>query len=106
MYAIRSYYETIPTDSLYFGQTPPGDTPIIFAPGIVSSTTGSENTCSFSPDGKEMIFTRWGNNPKLFYAKFDNGSWTAPTELNFTGKYEMEAIFAPYNNKLFFAAGA
>jgi hypothetical protein len=105
LFILNAQSNFLDSPDAYFGQAKPGNTAEIFAPGIVSSTTGSENTCSFSPDGREMFFTRWGNNPKLFYSKFDNGSWTAPTDLNFTGKYEMEAIFAPYKNKLFFAAG-
>ena len=41
----------------YLGQKPPGMTPEIFAPGIVS-TAEFEFAGTFSPDGKEYFFTR------------------------------------------------
>ena len=41
----------------YLGQKPPGMTPKIFAPGIVS-TAEFEFAGTFSPDGKEYFFTR------------------------------------------------
>ncbi|SDE10603.1 PD40 domain-containing protein [Kordiimonas lacus] len=41
----------------YVGQTPPGDTPIPFAPGIVS-TDGWEYGLTFMPDMKEAYFLR------------------------------------------------
>ena len=41
----------------YFGQKPPGMTPEVFAPGIVS-TDASEFSCSFSPEGKSFYFAR------------------------------------------------
>lgn len=90
----------------YFGQTLPGNVPQLFAPGSVSGT-GYVNTLSFSADGENMVFTKWigGTTPKLFYSKYENKVWTAPAQLNFTGMNEMEGIFAPYGNQLYFAAG-
>ena len=48
--------QPIPVDSLYFGQTPPGNTPKVFAPGIVSVSSTKENVISFSPDGTQIFF--------------------------------------------------
>jgi hypothetical protein len=42
----------------YLGQKPPGMTPIIFAPGSVS-TERTEFGNAFSPDGGEFYFTRF-----------------------------------------------
>ena len=36
----------------YFGQTPPGSSPEIFAPGLISTQDGWEAAITFSPDGK------------------------------------------------------
>jgi hypothetical protein len=41
----------------YLGQEPPGLTPVMFAKGIVS-TEANELNCVFSPDGRELFFTR------------------------------------------------
>ena len=41
----------------YLGQNPPGLTPELYAPGIVS-TEHHEFGITFSPDGKEIFFTR------------------------------------------------
>ena len=37
----------------YFGQSPPGTTPVVFAPGILSLTSRFEIGLGFSPDGTE-----------------------------------------------------
>ncbi len=38
----------------YLGQTPPGDKPELFAPGIISSIWSLHTTAAFSPDGNEV----------------------------------------------------
>ena len=41
----------------YLGQTPPGDTPVVFALGIISTDSLIEHSSpSFSPDGKEVFW--------------------------------------------------
>jgi hypothetical protein len=49
------------TDTIdYFGQTPPGNTPVVFAPGIVSISGIIEHSApAFSPDGNEVFW--WVN---------------------------------------------
>jgi hypothetical protein len=47
----------IPAAAAYLGQTPPGDTPEVFAPRIVSFDTRLETYPTFSPDGKELYFS-------------------------------------------------
>ena len=51
----------------YLGQKPPGLIPEIFAPGILSSPKDHEYTCSISPDGKEIYFTR---GQKILFSKW------------------------------------
>jgi hypothetical protein len=66
----------------YLGQEPPGLTPQIFAPGIVSVDKYSEFVCIFTPDGQECIFDRYGDNEyqagAVFHTKLVNGQWTEP----------------------------
>jgi hypothetical protein len=40
----------------YFGQTPPGNKAVKFAPGIISLPDRSEYKIVFSPDGKFLFF--------------------------------------------------
>jgi hypothetical protein len=40
----------------YLGQTPPGDTPVVFAPGIVSTIYMEHSTVAISPDGNEIFW--------------------------------------------------
>ena len=41
----------------YLGQKPPGMTPEIFAPGIISNPDIKEFSITFSPNGEELFFT-------------------------------------------------
>jgi hypothetical protein len=71
----------------YLGQKPPGLTPEIFAPGIVSTGFG-ESGPAISPCGDEMFyliveipFTT------LVSVKIKNGIWTEPVVAPFSGNY-------------------
>ena len=88
----------------YLGQDKPGDTPLMFAPGIVSGH-GFDNEHSpavFSPDGKEVYWTKKFRGP-ILYMKQERGVWTAPQSAPFCSEYgDGEPIFSPDGNKLFF----
>lgn len=70
----------------YLGQTPPGATSELFAPGIVS-TTAVELNSVFSPNGREFFFTRLIDGPEetgeypgktrliLHHIVYENGAW-------------------------------
>ena len=76
----------------YMGQKPPGTTPEIFAPGIVSARYGMHSNVVFSPDGNEaywsvMIPARgsaYGTGRTLVSRHVD-GRWTYPTAAVFDG---------------------
>ncbi|MBN1224815.1 MAG: PD40 domain-containing protein [Candidatus Aminicenantes bacterium] len=71
----------------YLGQKPPGMTPEIFAPGIIS-TGMSESAIAMAPDGKEIFYTvHAGNSETIVTTRFENGCWTAPEVASFSGKY-------------------
>lgn len=42
--------------SEYLGQTPPGDTPVVFAPGVISTDDLEHSPAVFSPDGNEVYW--------------------------------------------------
>ena len=75
----------------YLGQKPPGMTPEIFAPGIVS--TGLDETlCAFTPDNNEIIFGliyHKPHSPKIYSVLarsfVKDGAWTSPEVMKFSG---------------------
>ncbi len=65
--------------SSYFGQKPPGLIPEVFAPGVVSTEEYLETVVTFSPDMKELSFTRSGGKyeePALFVLQYKNNRWS------------------------------
>lgn len=92
----------------YLGQKPPGLIPEVFAPGIVSIEKGKEYKITFSPDLKEIIFTRRtpkGGNDRLWHCRFENGRLTTPGLVPFGYDcFEPEASFTPDGNGIYFAS--
>ena len=81
----------------YFNQPPPGDSAVIFAPGIVSVNGRYEYGVSFSPDLKEIYFTahRKDEGSSVYFSKLIDKKWTTPKKANLTKgvkKEEMEAF--------------
>jgi ankyrin repeat protein/Tol biopolymer transport system component len=93
----------------YFGQEPPGLEPKIFAPAIIS-TDGYEFAITFSPDGKELYFTRREgekNYPTnyLMVCRCENNRWTEPEIASFSGKYfDFESHISPDGQKFYFGS--
>ncbi len=68
----------------YLGQKPPGMTPEVFAPGIVSSAEFIDFKGAFSPDGQEYYFYRHAlpkTIPTLLFTKVEYGTWIKPVPL-------------------------
>lgn len=94
----------------YLGQKPPGITPEIFAPGIISTEHQEHSSLAISPDGKEMWWSRWRrpnvNNElpqEIVFIKFENGKWTEPKVASFSGKYsDGSPAFSSDGNKIYF----
>lgn len=75
----------------YLGQTPLGDTPVVFAPGIISTNHHEHSAPSFSPDGNEIFWSHWerpknGNPQVIMHIVRENGRWGSPQKVAFTGK--------------------
>lgn len=90
----------------YLGQKPPGEEPIIFAPGIISHPDFTEYSGSFSPDGNEYYFYRFSENSKsrLLFSKVVDGKWTEPEEPAFSAGFAaFEPCVASDNKRLYFA---
>ncbi len=91
-------------DGPYLGQTPPGSTPEVFAPALVSIIGRRDTKAVFSPDGQEcFIGTVISHTFTLLYTKIDSGHWLDFADANFlsvTGK--REPFITPDGEKLFF----
>jgi hypothetical protein len=73
----------------YLGQKPPGSTPAVFAPNVVS-TEGGELNSVFSPDGHEFYFTR---QRRAWVVREENGVWGRPQKLAVAGNYSAVDMF-------------
>lgn len=90
----------------YFGEEPPGLTPKLFAPGLISTHGHFEFACTFSPDGKEFYFTRRaderGNNV-IMVSMWKEDGWTAPDTADFSIREgDHEPHISPDGKKLYF----
>ena len=89
----------------YFDETPPGNSPKIFAPGVVSTRGKGEYCCTFSSDGKEMFFTAGIRKhiAALFYSKLESEGWTAPEIPPFSkGHIDYLPYIMPNGKQMFF----
>jgi WD40-like Beta Propeller Repeat len=108
--------ENIKSDSIfsimndkYLGQSPPGDTSEIFAPGIVSVNGRYEYGVSFTPDLEEIYFTghKKGESSSVYFSKLIDKKWTIPKKANLTNglkRAEMEAFVNHNGKKIYFTA--
>ncbi len=84
----------------YLGQPPPGLSPRMFAPGIVS-TEKEELNAVFAPDGKEFYFTirdvsrRW----TIMRMALEEGRWSRPRPASFSGKWSDVDLFITYDGR-------
>lgn len=113
----RTETNFLETKDAYFGLTPPGLIPEVFAPNIVSDTTWAEHCqVAVSPKGDEIFWSAWTGNYKtedgsknteqIFYSNFVNGKWSKPALAEFT-KENPHGLnggpsYSPDGKKLFF----
>jgi hypothetical protein len=93
----------------FLDQPPPGDTAVLFAPGLVSVEGRYEYGVSFSPEGDELfVTTQLPEGPsRVVHFLAENSGWVGPQSVNLTGGLkaeEMEAFFTPDGQKVYFAA--
>ena len=93
----------------YLDQSPPGETPAIFAPGIVSAQEHFEHSSlAFSPSYEEVYwstdFTEFGFYDIVFMKK-ENGRWSAPKIAPFSEKtHAGDPVFSCDGKKLYFSS--
>jgi len=78
------YSQSIPEDSLYLGQIPPGNEPKAFRLPVDSGLFAAERI-AVSNDGKEIYYGETDNYPpkitKIKYFKYFNDKWNGPITL-------------------------
>jgi len=97
------------TEDAYFGLTPPGLIPEVFAPGIVSDTGWREHCqLAISPKGDEIYWSQFANGvtEQIYFSKFIDNKWTIPEIVDFL-KDDLSLLngqptFSPDGKKLFF----
>jgi ankyrin repeat protein len=98
----------------YLGQTPPGDKPELFGPGIISSVFGLHSTAVFSPDGNEVVWHEMTLFPGegysrggLLHMKRLNGRWTPPALMSFSSTElgDDQPFFTRDGQRLYFISG-
>ncbi|MCP4725136.1 MAG: hypothetical protein GY863_08875, partial [bacterium] len=92
----------------YFGQTPPGDIPEIFAPGIISTPEHEHSFPSFTRDGNEVFWTSMFTTlniefpPHILTMKQSEGIWSQPEFADFSGVYPDGEGCISYDGSRFF----
>jgi hypothetical protein len=106
LFCIGVSSQPIPPDSLYLGQTPPGNIPQVFAPGIISLAGRTEYGVSISPDGAEMLFAigSWPDK-RTMIMEYKNSHWTNPDTVSFSRtRSAEEAIYSPDGQRVYYYA--
>lgn len=86
-------------EALYLGQDPPESEPVVFAPGTVSTEVVTEYCMAFTPDGREIYFSRAHSG--IMMCALENGEWTSPEKAPFGEKYPGgEVHITPDGNRL------
>ncbi len=94
----------------YLGQEPPGLTPRVFAPGLISLEGRDEAGLVVAPGGREIFFwtvepTDGGGPPtvRVFVTRERGGAWTEPEAAPFSGQF-MDAYLAmhPDGSRIYF----
>jgi hypothetical protein len=103
--AINRYEAGEPTGrgGPYFGETPPGCEPKLFAPGIVSCFASLEYTFTSLPTGDEIYFGRNG----VRVSRLDGDGWTAPalSPISEDHPRAFEPHVTPDGRKMYFGNG-
>jgi len=92
----------------YLGQTAPGATAEVFAPGLVSVTGRYEYGISFSPAGDRILFSVQNADDEVMvmHSRLIDDLWTVPQPVCLTRGFhadEMEAFFSPDGRHVYFA---
>jgi Tol biopolymer transport system component len=79
----------------------------VFAPNVIS--TGHEFTVTFTPDGREVFFTRREADKKVnhvFHSRFENGAWqpASPVPWSVDDSSDLDPALSPDGKILYFVS--
>jgi WD40-like Beta Propeller Repeat len=84
----------------YLGQEAPGLKPILFAPEIISIPATSDRDVTFTPDLREMYFSR---NARIMVTKLTDSVWSEAERVSFSADYnEFEAFITHDGKRLYY----
>jgi WD40-like Beta Propeller Repeat len=90
----------------YLGQKPPGNTPEIFAPGILS-TDANEFNAAFTPDGTQLYFTVVKDvGRSIMMIEFKDGTWGKRKFVPFSDDHyiDVDPFVSPDGKRLYFSS--
>ena len=90
----------------YLGQEPPGMTPKVFEPQIVSTGLDELNSV-FSPDGREFYFCvrNFLGTVSIFQMTMEEENWSQPKLLPFVSRYgDIDVTMSPDGNRILFSS--
>jgi Tol biopolymer transport system component len=90
----------------YLGQEPPGMTPELFEPTIVSTGLDELNSV-FSPDGREFYFCvrEFLGAVSIFQMTMERENWSQPKLLPFASRYgDIDVTMSPDGNNILFSS--
>ena len=91
----------------FLGQTPPGLTPALFAPGFVS-TERRELNAAFTPDGRMLFFARdrYPRGTLIMMTSFDGTRWTRPVAAPFSrdGESDVDVFLTADGGEVYFCS--
>ena len=89
----------------YLGQTPPGRSPVLFAPGVVSTGMYERDT-AITPGGDELYYgLAFGQIVTVMRTRLENGRWTEPSVAPFASEsdyFYFEPCLSPDGNTIYF----
>ena len=89
----------------YFGQTLPGDSAILFAPGLINTGLFTRDF-SMTPDGKEIYFSLMAGHAAVIMVSYcENEKWTEPVIAPFSGSdqfFDFEPHVSPDGKQILF----
>ena len=92
------------TETQYFGQSAPGMTWSVFAPGTISLPDRLEFGSIYSKDGKEFYYAvELEGKAEIRFMRLVNGEWSEPTQLLVHNEYSYNDPFlTPDEKRLYF----
>lgn len=107
--SILSFSQSTALKGGYLGQKPPGNIPVMFAPGVISTQYYEHSSPAFSPDGQSVFWTVIYSRQapaRLMEMHQEKGIWGNPTPASFgdTTADEFYPSFSADGNTLYFSS--